>query len=143
MPTSLLTAMTDTTRTDGSRASAQPVEVDSAGCVDRHHPAADVLDRVQHGVVLGRRTDRHAAVATDRPEHGEVVGLGAASREHDLAWPHSRARRRRRRGPRRAALRASREAACEPLGLANRSVRNGSIALTASGRIGVVAAWSR
>ncbi len=39
--------------------------------------------------------------------------------------------------------RASRAKRCDPDGLANRSERNGSIASTASGRIGVVAAWSR
>ena len=38
------------------------------------------------------------------------------------------------------ARRASRAKRCEPLGLAKRSARNGSIASTASGRIGVVAA---
>ena len=38
---------------------------------------------------------------------------------------------------------ARRDTACDPDGLPKRSVRNGSIASTASGRIGVVAAWSR
>ena len=71
-----------------------------------------------------------------------VVGLGAAPGEDHLS--------RRdadhvgdlvaRLVDRLAGSRANR---CEPLGLAKRSVKNGSIASTAAGRIGVVAAWSR
>ena len=41
------------------------------------------------------------------------------------------------------AARAARATACEPDGLPNRSVSQGSMAAAASGRSGVVAAWSR
>ena len=140
VPTSLFTAITETSRTDVVERVGQAVEVDRSGRVDGHHPPAEVLDRVQHGVVLGRGAHRRAAVAADRAEHGQVVGLGAAAGEDHLAGLRSRGAAATTSRASSSARRASRDAAWEPLGLAKRSVRNGSIASTASGRMGVVAA---
>ena len=64
------------------------VEVDLPAGVDAHDAAAEMLDDVEHGVVLGRGTHRRAAIA-QRPDDGGVVALGATSGEHDFAGQHA------------------------------------------------------
>ncbi len=109
----------------------------------RDDRAADRLDRVQHRVVLDRAADGTPARRGRRADDGQVVGLGAGRGEHDLAGLRTERLGDRVAGLVDRACRAARATACAPDGLPNRSVRNGSIAATASGRIGVVAAWSR
>ena len=101
VPTSLLTAITLTMATSSSRADDQLVEVDPAGGVDADDRAAEVLDDVEDGVVLGRRADGPPAEAGDGADQRGVVALGATAGEHDLAGAAPDRRRRRRRGPRR------------------------------------------
>ena len=109
------------------------------GGVDADHRATAVLDRVEHGVVLDRRTHDRAptppittALSDSVPHPVNTISPGRT--------PASSATSSRASS---IALRASRAKRCEPLGLAKRSEKNGSIASTATGRIGVVAAWSR
>ena len=93
VPTSLLTAMIDTTPTR----SARPVRasssvsagrrVDAGQLVDVDDGAPVTLDHVQHGVVLGGRADGAPGAAAQRAGDGGVVTLGAATREHHLARP--------------------------------------------------------
>ena len=113
-----------------------------AGPVDTDDQAVAGLDRGDDRMVLDRRAHRDAAPTVDRTEHRGVVRLRAATREDHLARPAAD-----RRGDDVARLvdaaPRSRAKRCDPDGLAKRSDRNGSIASTASGRIGVVAAWSR
>ena len=117
-------------------------QVDASGVVDTDDASPSVLDGLQHGVVLDGRAQRHAAPTIERAEDRRVVGLGAPAGEDHLAGvtPTTSATSSRASS---IDLRTCRAKRCEPDGLANCSVRNGSIASTASARIGVVAAWSR
>ena len=121
----------------------QRVEVDAPGAVDADDASADVLDRVQHGVVLDGAAHRAPAVAAHRAEDGEVVGLGAAAGEHDLAGPaaegvgHDVARLVHRL----AGLAGG--GVGRPTSWRSAPAGTAAIASTASGRIGVDAAWSR
>ena len=139
VPTSLFTAITLTIADVVGDRVSERCEIDAAGGVHRYDTSAEPLDRVQHGVVLRGRAHRESAVAGHGAGDRSVVGLRAAPREHHLARP--------------APDHAGHGVAClihgatgvageavGPLGLAKRSVRNGSIASTASSRIGVVAA---
>ncbi len=71
---------------DRTQAVRKRVEIDETLLVHANKDTAQVLDRVQHRVVLSRRAHGNAAVGADRTTNGHVVGLGAATREHDLAW---------------------------------------------------------
>ena len=123
------------------------VRVDAAVAVDRqlHDLEAELLEvaeRVPDGVVLDRRRDDPVAVRLARPGRAlerEVVRLGAAGREHDLAGLGAEPRREPLVGLIEAG-RATRPKACAELGLPNVSVRYGSIASRTSRRSGVVAA---
>ena len=101
------------------------------------------LDHVQHGVVLGGRADGTPGATTQRAGDGGVVTLGAAAREHHLARPAADRGGDLVAGVVDGAAGVAGDRACDPDGLAKRDVRNGSIASTAAGRMGVVAAWSR
>ena len=118
------------------------VEVDDAVGSHGNDAAAERLARVQHGVVLGGQAHHGATPAGVDARDGQVVGLGAAAGEHHLAGRAPRPAATTSRASSSAA-RASRATACTPDGLPNRSVRNGSMAASASGRSGVVAALSR
>ena len=113
-PISLLAAITDTRTVSVGHRRAQLVEIDEAVGVDaepRHAPALalEPLARVEHRLVLGRDGDDViAAVAAARAAHAlerEVVGLGGAAGEDDLA-------RRWRRSAPRPAPRAASTASC-------------------------------
>ena len=80
VPTSLLTAITLTTATSSSSAAAERVEVDPAGGVDADDRAAEALDDVQHGVVLGRRADGPPAEAGDRADDARCCRSRCRSR---------------------------------------------------------------
>ena len=62
------------------------VEIDGARRVDSDDAAVPGFDRVQHGVVLGSRTQRNATTTIQRAEDRGVVGFGAAACEDHLAW---------------------------------------------------------
>ena len=113
-----------------ARPTASTATVAAAARSDRRRaPAWCSIGRAQRP---GRRPAReHAA-------DGQVVGLGAAGGEHDLAGLERRAARRCRRGRRRAAGGPSRAQRCEPDGLPGRRPSTATMAATASGRIGVV-----
>jgi len=142
VPTSLLTAMTETTRTDSSSASASAsrstAPAASTGTTRPPRCSTDCSTAWcsaagQRATPPWRRTvPRMARLSASVPQPVKTTSPGEPPRA-------SATMSRASSSPRRA----SRDAACEPLGLAKRSVRNGSIASTASGRIGVVAAWSR
>ena len=118
------------------------VEVDDATTVDGDDPPSGRQARLEHRRVLD-------GAAQDRPgagrgaEDGEVVGLGAAAREHDVSGARTEQNRELLPGVVEGRLRRSARRAWLPDGLPKRSARNGSIAATASAHIGVVAAWSR
>ena len=67
------------------------IEVEATGGIDADRAASEGEHRVEHGMVLDRRA-HDGAVGGSEPgstgpagaEHGEVVGLGTAAREHDL-----------------------------------------------------------
>ena len=121
----------------------QRVEVDDAPPVDGHDATSGRRHRMEDGVVLDRAAHDRAAVRAEHAADGEVVGLGAAAREHDLAGltaddcgellTRAVERRSRADGPARG----------RPTGCRRRRARTGTIAASASGRSGVVAAWSR
>ena len=85
-PTSLLTAITDTTATSSSMASRERVEVHPGQAVDRNDGPVVTLHGVEHRVVLARRAHGPTTRPPHRASDGGVVALGAAAREHDLAW---------------------------------------------------------
>ena len=159
MPTSLLAAMIDTSRTPalsprgagglGLEHGGEVVEVEATGGVDRHGAAAEGQHRVEHGVVLdGRAHD--GAVGRGEPGAPARPAPNTARLSDSVpplvnttspgSAPISSATTSRASSMARRASRAMRWA---PEGLAKRTSRNGSIASIASGRIGVVAAWSR
>ena len=105
--------------------------------------AAERGRRVAHGVVLDGGGHDRAAPGRLGPEHGQVVGLGPAAGEHDLAGAGARAPRPGRRGRRRAPGGPPERRSGRPTGCPAASVRTRVISATASGRTGVVAAWSR
>ena len=126
------------------------VGVDAPVAVDRHlddlePEPLEVAQRVADRVVLDRRGDDPVAAGLAGPRGAldrKVVRLGPAGREDDLARLGVEAA-----GDPLVGLveggRAFRPNACADDGFPNCSVRNGSIASSASGRSGVVAAWSR
>ena len=125
------------------------VEVDDARGRDRQpgHPEAlggEAVARRQHALVLERGRDHAVAPPVGpgpagRALHREVVGLGAAGGEHDLVGSAPSSAATSSRASSRAVF-AARAAEWAPLGLPKVPPRNGSMASTASGRIGVVAA---
>ena len=98
VPTSLLTAITLTSVTSGERAVGELVEVDVPGGVDADDDTAAPLDRLEHGMVLGRRAHGQAGHA----HHDRVVGLGATPGEDDLAGANAGEIGDRHRAPRRS-----------------------------------------
>ena len=88
MPTSLLTSITDTSPTPGPQPLGQRVEVDDPGAGP---PPPSVPPRaaagVEHGVVLdgGAHAPSRRRPRAGSPEDGEIVGLGPARGEDDLA----------------------------------------------------------
>ncbi len=88
VPTSLLTAITLTIETSGvaSRTAASSSRSTRPnGSTPTTRPLfAELLDDVEHRVVLDRRTDRDTAATSDRTGDRHVVALGAAAGEHDL-----------------------------------------------------------
>ena len=156
MPTSLLAHITETSATlsrvalDGV---AERVHVEPSERVDRQQldlgalVLGEPVQRVEDRVVLdGGGQDPGAArvLGPARPEDAlerEVVGLGAAGGEHHLAGPAAER-------PRDGLAGLLDDPAGGPSGGVQRGrvadVRSCSvIAATASGSIGVVAAWSR
>ena len=92
VPTSLLASITDTTVTASSSASASCVEVDAAGA--RRRPRSARRGARPGAARRGARSAAHTATppcAAHDAEDGEVVGLGAAAGEHDLAGPAAEA----------------------------------------------------
>ena len=99
----------------------------------------------EHALVLERGRDHgvepvDAARGAGAALHREVVGLGATGREHDLGRVGAEQRSATVSRASSSAVFAARAAECAPDGLPGCSARNGSIAATASGRIGVLAA---
>ena len=122
--------------------------VDDAVAVDRRpgdlEPAPlELAGRLAHGRMLDRAHDEPAGRRPGEPEHGLVVGLGAARGEDDLARLGVRAAPPAARGPPRARRGRRARNVCGSDAFPNRSDRYGSIAARASGASGVVAAWSR
>ena len=129
VPTSLLAHITETRATDAGVAldrGAQRGEVEPAGAVDRQQldlgalVLGEPVQRVEHGVVLDRGGEDPRAARVGgaaRPEEAlerEVVGLGAAGGEHDLAGTAAeRPRRSSRATPRRPGGRCRPEACSE------------------------------
>ena len=119
--------------------------------VDRHlddlePEVLEVGERVADRVVLDRRRHDPVAARLARPRGAlerEVVGLGPAAREHDLAGVARRSRAASRSWASSSASRATRPNACGDDGLPNTPPSSGIIASSTSGRRGVVAAWSR
>jgi hypothetical protein len=62
----------------------QGVEVDRARGVDGDGRPADSVDRLEDRLVLDRTARHRAGAGGVRAADGQVVGLGAAAREHDL-----------------------------------------------------------
>ncbi len=60
-------------------------EVDNTVEPNRGDDAVQVLDWVEHGMVFGGRTQHGPIAGFSNAENREVVGLGATSREHDVA----------------------------------------------------------
>ena len=154
MPTSLFTSITDTSTVRSSSASSERVEVDDAVAAGtatratRKPSALEAVARGEHALVLEGGGDDAVAGAgrtgrAGRALHREVVGLGAAGGEHDLGRARPRGAAATSSRASSSAVLAARAAAWPPDGLPKSPARNGSIAATASGRIGVVAAWSR
>ena len=69
----------------GVEGGGELLEVDEAAPSTADRATARLLHRVQHGVVLDGGADDRAAPRAEHAAHGEVVGLGAAAGEHDLA----------------------------------------------------------
>ncbi len=61
------------------------IEVDDAARVDGEHAALQVLDRVQHSVVLDRRASDDPSLCCVHSEDRRVVRFGAVAHEDDLA----------------------------------------------------------
>ncbi len=123
----------------------QRVEVDDAPPVDGHDAARRPrATGCEHGVVLDGAAHGRAAPRAEHAAHREVVGLGAAAREHDLAGLRSRRRSASSlAGVVEGGARLRARARGRPTGCRRRRAAHGTIAASASGRSGVVAAWSR
>ncbi len=143
VPTSLLTSTTETSATSSSSAAGEGFEVDEAATVDADDAAPRRLHRVEHRVVLDRRAHHRAATRAEHPTHRQVVGLGAAAGEARSHRAGSRRPRPARRGLRRGRPEPRGRARGRPRGCRSRRAGAGTIAASASGRSGVVAAWSR
>ena len=118
-----------------------PVPVDG-DLDDLESELLEMAERVSDGVVLHRRGDDPRAARPARPRgplDGQVVGLGPAAGDHDLAGVRpDRARQalvRRIEG-----LAGGPPQACADDGFPKAPPRYGSIASRTSGRSGVVAA---
>ena len=156
VPTSLFTAMTDTRPTSGRQASARAARSTRPsgplGTSRSSAPVRAARDRqarstawcsiAEHTTAGGGPSGRAAATASQPP----WTARSSASVPPEVrttspgAAPSSSARRSRASS---SATRARRDSVWAPDGLANPSVRRGSMASRASGRSGVVAAWSR
>ena len=133
----------------GPSASRQRLEVDAAPSGRRDQAAAHLHHGLEHGVVLdGAGHDRPPGAAAGAragahgAQNGQVVGLGAAAGEDDVAGPAPTSSASASRASSRA-RRARPGLPWAPEGLPQRSVSQGSMASNAAGRSGVLAAWSR
>ena len=154
VPISLLTAITDTRATSGAHAARQRLEIDDAVLArGTSRSAAPVLSGqrpagIEHGMVLHGRAHEGAGPPARPAADGNAPAMARLSAsvppEVNTISPRS--------APRSSAIcsrasstasRARRDSSWPPDGLPNVPPRYGSIASSASGSIGVVAAWSR
>ena len=121
----------------------QGIQIDDPSAIDGNDSPPEPGDGVEDGVVLDRAAHHRAVASAEDPGDREVVGLGAAAREHELAGlaAHDIGQLLAggvERGPGRGAPARGRRTGSRP-----RPASAGTIAASASGRSGVVAAWSR
>ncbi|CAB4323471.1 unannotated protein [freshwater metagenome] len=68
------------------------IEIDSTKRIDTHHTTTEVLDRIEHGMVLDGAAHHEAGLSATRfsgrrtrcAEHRQVVGFGATARVDDV-----------------------------------------------------------
>ena len=150
MPVSLFTSITETTAVRVSSADGERVEIDrpsgrAATVATRNPSAASRRSRAEHGLVLD--AGRHDAVERRRRARGPCAAPFTARLSASLplpvnttspgSAPHASATTSRAVS---SAVFVTRDAPWLPEGFPGDSARNGSIAVIASGRIGVDAA---
>src|SRR5579884_1356495 len=139
-PTSLLASITDTTSTvltrvpsNRSRSTRPPASTSTKRPpVDRQHSSTASCSMVEQTMVPPAAAPSRARLSASVPPAVNTMSPGSAPRAWAICWRASS-----------TAWRARRASEWLPDGLPKRSPSQGSIASRASGRSGVVAAWSR